>query len=148
MNNIVRSLLAVLAGLGVVSLLTEVLEFALVNAVAGARIADMATYVAIRNEPGLLAAKLAYNGLAALLGGYVTARIATGEEMAHTIIGALVKTAALIWGFTADEFASFTPMWMRVALVLSTGPAMLAGAWVRARAVRLKADTTYDVPRT
>ena len=146
MSNVVRSILAVLVGLGVVSLVTEVLEFALVNAVAGARIADLGTYFAIRNEPGLLAAKLVYNTLAALLGGYVTARIAAGEEMPHATIGALVKTAALIWGFTVDEFATYTPVWMRVALVLSTGPAMLAGAWVRAHAVRLKPDTPYDVP--
>ena len=141
MNRLVRSLIAVLAGVGLVSIIVEVLEFMLVNAYAGARIANMDTYMAIRNEPVLMAAKLGYNTLASLLGGDVTARIAAGEELPHGLLAAAVKSAALIWGFTMDEFAALTPVWMRVALLATTGPAMIAGAWVRARAASLRSDT-------
>lgn len=142
--NPLRSLIAVLGGIALISLIVEPLEFTLVNAVADQPIADMAAYFAIRNRPGMLAAKLVYNTLAALLGGYMTAKIAGATEMTHAAVAAAAQTAALIWGFTASEFAPYTPVWMRVALVLLTGPAMMAGAIIRKQAaeVRLKADTT------
>jgi hypothetical protein len=140
MSRVIRSLLAILLGVGFVSLLVEFLEFTLVNAYAGARIADMETYLAIRNEPLLLGAKLVYNTLAGLLGGYITAKVAVGEEMPHACIAAAVKTAALIWGFATDELVANTPAWMMIALLATTGPAMIGGAWVRAKAVRANAD--------
>jgi hypothetical protein len=56
--------------------------------------------------------------------------------MLHGSVGAAAQTMALIWGFTASEFAGSTPVWMRIVLVLITGPAMLAGASIRARAAR------------
>lgn len=134
--NPLRSIIAVLGGIGLVSIVVETLEFTLVNAVAGGTILDMAGYFAVRNRPVILGAKLVYNTLAAVLGGYMTAKVAGTREMAHAGVAALVQTAALIWGFTAGEYAAFTPAWMRIALVLLTGPAMLAGASIRARAVR------------
>jgi hypothetical protein len=54
--------------------------------------------------------------------------------MRHAAAAALLQTAALIWGFTAGEYASYTPLWMRLALVLLMGPAIMAGAAIRARA--------------
>ncbi len=42
----------------------------------------------------------------------------------------------LIWSFTVGEYAAYTPVWTRIALVALTGPAMVAGAAVRARAAR------------
>ncbi len=118
------------------SIVVETLEFTLVNAVAGGGITDMAGYFAVRNQPAILGAKLVYNSLAAVLGGYMTAKVAGQREMLHAGVAALAQTAALIWGFTAGEYAAFTPAWMRIALVLLTGPAMLAGASIRARAAR------------
>lgn len=133
--NPARSIIAVLGGIGLTSVVVEALEFTLVNAVAGGTIADMAGYFAVRNQPAILGAKLVYNTLAAVLGGYMTARIAGNREMLHAGVAALVQMAALVWGFTAGEYAACTPAWMRVALVLLTGPAMLAGAATRARAM-------------
>ncbi|MBI4266283.1 MAG: hypothetical protein HY657_18065 [Acidobacteria bacterium] len=132
--NLVRSLIAVIGGVALVSLVVEPLEFTLVNAVADASIEDMAGYFAVRNRPGILAAKLVYNSLAAVLGGYMAAKIAGTREMAHASAAALLQTAALIWGFTLSEYAPFTPAWTRVALVVLTGPAMLAGGMIRAKA--------------
>ena len=51
-------------------------------------------------------------------------------------IGAGVQTAVLVWSFTAGEYAAYTPVWTRIALVALTGPAMIAGASLRARAAR------------
>jgi len=74
--------------------------------------------------------------LVAILGGYMTAKVAGRQELGHGGAAALVQTAALAWGFTVGEYAAFTPVWMRVALVALTGPAMVAGASIRARAAR------------
>ena len=131
-----RGLIAILGGIGLVSLVTQLLEFTLVGAAAGGQLTDMAHYFEVRNRPSILAAGLVYNTVAAVLGGYVTAKIAGQHEMAHARIAALVLTASLIYGFTAGEYARFTPGWMRVALIMLTGPAMLAGAMVRERAAR------------
>ena len=134
MTNPLRTAGAVVGGVALISLLVEPLEFTLVNAIADQPIQDMAGYFAVRNRPGMLAAKLVYNTLAAILGGYITARIAQTEELKHGALAAAVQTTALIWGFTAGEYASAMPVWMRIAIVLVMGPAMMAGAWIRAQA--------------
>jgi len=130
----IRSIIAVLGGIGLFALVTETLEFTLVTAAAGGSINDMAAYFAARNRPVILAAKLLYNTLAAILAGYMTAKIAGRRELLHAAVVAVVQTIALVWGFTAGEYASFTPGWTRVVLVLTTGPAMVLGASIRARA--------------
>ena len=129
-----RSIIAVLGSIGLTSLVSEALEFTLVTAAAGGAIADLAGYFEVRNRPAILAAKLVYNSVAAILGGYITAKVAGSREMLHAGAAAALQTFALIWGFTMGEYAAFTPVWMRVALVLLTGPAMLVGASVRAKA--------------
>ena len=134
--DVIRSIIAVLGGIGLLSIVVEVLEFTLVTAVAGGPPTDLPAYFAVRNQPAILAAKVGYNSVGAVLGGYLTARVARGQEMAHGWVAAIVQTAALIYGFTIGEFAAFTPIWMRIALVLLTGPAMLLGASIRARAAR------------
>ncbi|NOT25138.1 MAG: hypothetical protein HOP16_03445 [Acidobacteria bacterium] len=134
--DIIRSIVAVLGGIGLISIVVEALEFTLVNAVSGGTITDMQGYFAVRNQPAILVAKLGYNSVGAVLGGYLTAKVAGRQEMRHGWAAAIVQTAGLVWGFTGGEFAAFTPVWMRIALVLVTGPAMLAGASIRARAVR------------
>ncbi len=140
-----RSILAILGGIGLVSLITQLLETTLVGAAAGGQVLDMPHYFAIRNRPSILGAALVYNTVAALLGGYMTARIAgQQQEMAHARIAALVLTASMIYGFTAGPFAEFTPGWMRIALIMLTAPAMLAGAMVRARAAKDDQPPTTD----
>jgi hypothetical protein len=130
----VRSFIAVLGGLGLFALVTESLEFTLVTAAAGGSIGDMAGYFFVRNRPTILTAKLVYNTLAAILAGYMTAKIAGRRERLHAGAAATIQTIVLIWGFTAGEYAAFTPVWMRVAIALTTGPAMVLGASIRARA--------------
>jgi hypothetical protein len=151
MTNPLRTALAVIGGVALISFIVEPLEFTLVNAVAEEPVRDMAGYFAVRNTPAMLAGKMVYNTLAALLGGYITAKIAGAEEMKHGALAAAVQTTALVWGFTAGEYASFTPVWMRMALVVVTGPAMLAGAWVRAQAAQISDNASVggaqDTPR-
>ena len=146
---VIRSIIAVLGGIGLLSIVVEVLEFTLVNAVAGAPLTDLPGYFAVRNQPVILTAKLGYNSVGAVLGGYLTARVAGRQEMRHGWVAAIVQTAALICGFTGRRIcAEFTPTWMRIALVLVTGPAMLLGASIRARAARSEQRETGVSRRT
>jgi hypothetical protein len=134
--NPMRSILAVLAGVAIVNILTQLLEAMLIAAAAGGPVADTAALLEIRNRPPVLAAKFVSDALIALLAGYAAAKVAGHHERLHGGVAALVVTAALVAGFTTGEGAAVTPVWVRVALVAVTGPAMLAGAAVRARAAR------------
>jgi hypothetical protein len=135
----VRALLAVLVGTGIFRLVVALLETVLVGAAANGPVTNEAEYFAVRNRPGMLFAALGYNCVAAFLAGYVVARIAGGREMMLAGLAAAVQTIVLIWAFTAGEYAGYTPVWTRIALVLLIGPAMLAGAAIRARAAKLEA---------
>jgi hypothetical protein len=132
----IRSLLAIMGGLALTSLLTQVLEVALVSAVSSNGFTDLPGYFAVRNSPGVFAAVLASSACIALLGGYTAAKVAGERELAHGAAIAFIQTAALVWGSTVGEVATLTPLWMRVASVLTTGPAMFAGALIRARAMQ------------
>lgn len=135
--NPVRSVIAVLGGIVLITLLVEPLEFVLVNATASQPVTDIAGYFAVRNQPGILAAKLVYNTAAAVLGGYMVARIAGYAELWHASGTALIQVVALGGNvFGGGEYAQYTPGWMWVALAVLSAPAIIAGAWVRARAVR------------
>jgi hypothetical protein len=115
-------------------IVTEVLETALVGASSAAGTTDEASYFAARNTPAVLGAKVAYNTLTAVWSGYMTARLAGERETHHGAMAAVLQTLQLLRSLVFSDFASFTPAWMRVFLLLSTGPATLAGAWVRGRA--------------
>ena len=82
----------------------------------------------------MLAAALGYNAAAAFLAGYVMTKVAGTRDVMLAGVGAAVQTAALIWAFTAGEYAAYTPVWTRIALVVLIGPAIVAGAAVRVRA--------------
>ncbi len=112
---------------------SELLETTLVSAMADVPPADLTAYFAVRNRPAILGAKVVYNALAAILGGYLTAKIVDRNELRFAGVAAAVQTAAFAWGFMG-EYASFTPVWMRWVLVLTTPPAMLLGAHIRGKA--------------
>jgi uncharacterized membrane protein YraQ (UPF0718 family) len=133
---LVRSVIAVLAGLIVASVLPELLETTLVRAASDGPLADISAYFAVRNRPAVLAAKIVSSVLMAVLAGYFVAKLAGSLELGHAAIAGLVQTATLLWGFTIGEYAAATPLWVRGALVAATAPAMVLGASVRRR-VRL-----------
>ena len=142
-----RGVIGVMGGLVLYMVVSEVLETAIVAATSEVRPTDIASYYAARNRPAILGAKLAYNSLTALLSGYMTARVAGEREMYYGKMTALVQTVELAWRFLAGEYAGFTPGWMRAFLVLATGPAMLAGASIRARARAAEGTAPEPEPR-
>ena len=130
-SSALRSVLAVVVGLVLISLIVELVEFGLVTMAHGAVTTDPVVYFGVRNRPWLLAAKLVYNTAAAVLAGYVTARLARRAPLAHGLALALLQTAAFAWALANVEIRKWTPDWMWIALILVTFAGIMAGARLR-----------------
>jgi hypothetical protein len=131
--NPVRGITAVLGALVLFSALTQLLEYTLVNASGGDTIKDMPSYLAALNHTPLLAGKAAGNLMVAVLTGYLTAKIAQTRELLFAGLAAAAESCSMVYGFTMGEYAAL-PLWIRVLLVATTGPAMMAGAWIHLQA--------------
>jgi hypothetical protein len=131
--NIGRSLAAVVAALLMLGFIDQTLERTLVMTLADAPLHDEVSYLAIRNRPGVLAVTVFTHALASLLTGYVLAKLAGSHEMQHAMVTAALATMLV-------AFASMTPnimlppVWVRVAMIFITPPALIAGAYVRGQA--------------
>lgn len=121
-----------LAGLFLITLIAESIEFGLVAAINGGIITDQNVYFAIRNRPPVLACKLVYNTVAAIAGGFVCAWVAGRMPMFHASLLAAIQTAGFIYGMAFSEFASTTPQWMWIALTFITIAGILFGARLQA----------------
>lgn len=130
---IVRSILGVVAGLIVISVIAEGIEWLLVSLLHGGAVTDPETYWSVRNRPLVLGLKLVYNTVAAGVGGYLAAWIAGGRQLAHGAALAIVQLALFVWGMTASEYAGTTPAWAWITLCLTMTAAILLGARLRAR---------------
>ena len=133
MSGVLRSVVAVAVGLVLLSLVVESVEFGLVTIAHGATTTDPVTYFGVRNRGWFLAAKLAYNTAAAVLAGYVTARLARRAPAMHGLALALVQTAAFAWALANVEIRKWTPDWMWFALMVLTFAGILIGARLRLR---------------
>ena len=140
-NNPMRSVIAVLGGMLVLFVLSQVMELVLVRTAAQQPLLNLDEYMAVRNRTGVQAGLVASQIVAALLAGYMSAKLARAAELTHAGVAAGLQTVLFLWGFTSGEIAPLTPVWMRWAIILVTAPAMLVGAMVRARA-RVLQETT------
>lgn len=115
---LIRSLLAIIAGLLIISFITEGIEFGIVTSIIEGIPSpqDAESYFAVRNQPSILILKLIYTAIASIIGGYLTSWIAK-EAYKHTIVLASLQTIALIYGMTSTEFSSYTPNWIWVMLI-------------------------------
>jgi hypothetical protein len=137
---LIRAIAAVVVGILLAYGLPWVLERVLVESVAGRNLYTAGDYYMVRNTAGLIAARIAMAVFLSVLAGHVAARVAK-EDMVRTVaIAASALTLILLNEFTVGEFAWGTPIWMRVALVVITGPAMVLGALARAAAADLEAE--------
>ena len=131
------SVLSVLAGLAVLSIIAEGIEVAIVSAVHGAStMSSPETYFAARNHTGILVAKFFYNTAAAGLAGYAAAWIAGRAPRAHGAGLALIQTALLVWGMVFSTYAGTTPAWVWVPLIPLMGGALWLGALAQGRSRR------------
>ncbi len=125
---ILRSVLGIAAGLVAISIVAEGVEILLVSALHGGMVSDETTYWSVRNRPAVLGLKLVYNTLAAVVGGYLCARIAGRAHLAHGAVLAGIQLVLFVWGMTASEFAGTTPAWVWITLCVTMTAGILAGA--------------------
>ena len=136
---IARSVAVVLVALLMLGFIDQTLERTLVAALARGPLPDQAAYLAVRNRPLVLATTIVTHGLASVLTGYLLGKLAGSYEVRHAIAAAVVATIAYAVGFaTANQM--LPPVWVRVAILAVTPPALIAGAYVRgqARAIRIE----------
>lgn len=128
-----RSIVVVLAAMLLLGFIDQTLEQTLVMAMADAPITDEASYVAVRNRSPVLAFLLATHTVAALLTGYVLAKLAGSHEVQHAAAAAALVTLLLVAASTAPNVL-VPPVWVRVAMAVITPPALIAGAYIRGQA--------------
>jgi hypothetical protein len=85
------------------------------------------------------------NALVALLVGYVGARIAGAQEVTVVGVAATVETCMLAYAWATGAYNGL-PTWIRVLLVVTTGPAMMAGGWVRMQARLASREPSREQP--
>lgn len=135
--NPLRAALGVLLGLIAISVVAEGVEFLTVTLLDGSVTTDQAVYFGIRNRLPVLVFKLVYNTGAALLGGYLAARVSGPPALLVAAVLAAVQAVALVWGMTGSSMAATTPRWMWISLLLLTPAGILLGAsWQNRRRSR------------
>ena len=80
------------------------------------------------NQSALAAA---YRTLFAIVGSYITARLAPHKPMKHALIGAALGTVIATGGAVATWNKDLGPHWYPVALVLTAFPTAWIGAKIR-----------------
>jgi len=137
--NPIRSVVAVLGGFVLFAVLSQVMVRTLLASIVG----NVATYMEV--APALLAVAVAVQGLAGVLAGYMTARIASALEKGHGAVLAGLFAVLSIWSFAVTpEAAQQVPRWMQVATIVVVAAAMFAGAAVRARAASFHTESAGD----
>jgi hypothetical protein len=136
-----RSIVVVLAAMLLLGFIDQTLEQTLVMALANATVTDEASYIAVRNRPQVLAALLAAHAIAALLTGYVLAKLAGSHEVQHAAATAALVTLLLVAASVTPNVL-VPPLWVRVAMAVITPPALMAGAYIRgqARLIRMERE--------
>ena len=134
-----RGLVGVLVGLAVSVGFVQFMELMLANAIAGRPLQSMEDYAVVLNALPVLGIRLVVTSFLALLGGYLCAKLAEGDEMRYTLIAVIFRILAIAGG-NAAGYMPRTPVWaLAVLLTVSTG-AMLAGGAIRAAAAAVQAQ--------
>jgi hypothetical protein len=142
-----RSVLAVVAGLVLISLIVEPIEFLLVGLLNRGLTTDPDIYFQVRNQPAVLAAKLVYNTAAAIVGGWVAAWVARRAPVAHGIVLAGIQTAAFGWAVANPALRRSTPDWMWACLIVLTFAGIIVGALLQSRRIALAAGRPAPAER-
>ena len=108
------------AGRGITAVLGAVLLFALATRI-------------LEQTLGSPAITAVLNVAVAFLVGYIGAKIAGAQEVVVLGVAAAIETCMLAYGWMVGAYDAL-PIWIRTLVVLTTGPGMVAGAWVRMQA--------------
>ena len=138
-TSLARSVAVVVLGLLLLGFIDQTLEKTLVQVMAQDQIKDEAAYLAVRNRPMVLMLTVISHGFAALLTGYVLGKLAGTREVQHAAGTAGLFTVAMIGASSAPN-VMLPPMWVRLAMLLITPPALMAGAYVRGQARMIREE--------
>ena len=91
-----------------------------------------------------LALNIAFSFFAAFIGGWTAARIATRRQFAHAIS---LAAATFLLAVVSTLYASQgQPRWYQILLAVLMPLTVLAGGWIRARAVEAREEATRTLP--
>lgn len=127
MPGFVRSILAVLAGIATVVILSEGIDAILRGVGAFPPLENKAAYTA-----GMFAAATTYRTLAGIAGGYVTATIAPFNPLHHAVILGVIGLALNVAGVVANAINHMGPDWYPIALAATAFPSAWLGGRLRA----------------
>jgi hypothetical protein len=130
-------LIGVLVALAVTVGFVQFLELMLANTLAGHPLQSIAEYAVVLNTVPMMVARLLITSLLAILGGYLCAKIAEHEEMRYTLIAAIFRVIAIVFG-DVQGYIPPTPAWMLAVILIISTLAMLAGGGVRAAAASIE----------
>ena len=124
-SGVLRNILAVIAGLATVVILSTATDEVM-----------HATGIIPRGamwNPWHNALALAYRCVIGVAGGYVTALIAPRAKMTCVVVLALIGTAAAIAGVVVTAGMNLGPRWYPIALAVTAFPTVWLGGWVYLR---------------
>ena len=137
--NPVRSAAAIVGAPLLLGFIDATLSSTLVNALGQGAPADEAAFLAIRNRTPVLVAMVVMHALASALVGYIGARIAGAHEVRHALAAAALLTFVYASSVMADD-QRLPPMWVRLAVLVVTPPAIVGGASIRAQVRALQPE--------
>jgi hypothetical protein len=123
-HHIGRSIIAVLAGMLVVVILSLGTDLAL-------HAAGIFPALGQRMSDALLVLATAYRTVYAVAGGYVTARMAPDRPMQHALVGGLVGVALAALGAIVTWNRALGPHWYPLALIVTAMPTAWLGGKLR-----------------
>ncbi len=134
-KKILFSVLAIIAGLVVITLITELAEILMVSLSSGKSLSEVTKnpkeYFEVRNQPVNIVLKIIYNTAAAFAGGLVCVLIARYNKLKHAMILAAIQIAGFIYGMTISEYANTTPVWLWLVLIAVTTIGIMAAGYIK-----------------
>lgn len=85
-------------------------------------------------DPALNLLALSYRIVFAVLGGYVTARLAPSSPGVHVLVLAGIGLVLGVLGVFASMSVNLGPIWLPVALVITAVPCVWFGGWLYRKA--------------
>jgi hypothetical protein len=133
-HQVTRSTLAILAGLLAIMLAVMVGVAAATVVFVPGGLASMRSAAAAAPSAAYLVANLAVSMGAAVLGGWLTARLAPRAALVHVVVLALVLLAMSVAPSLGGRGpAPGQPGWYAAAIAIVGVAGVLAGGWIRAR---------------
>jgi hypothetical protein len=121
MKRVVKSIWAVFAGFAAVFILSTATDFILES------LGIFPPVTQGLSVTWMLVLALAYRSAYAVLGGYITARLAPSNPMKHTMILACIGLVFAIAGIFLNESKSLGPTWYPILLAVLTIPCVWLG---------------------